>query len=990
MRRKIHKDEDFSSDSDGSSYFSDESDDELEKKNKILILNRFTKQEVFYLLIFIVVVIYLCDLDLNLEGNISYTSDEYVGSNDKEYLYGVYKIENKLDDRNETVIFDLGKQVINPFSNKKGKRSVGCLREECRGLSLEDLVDRNFRIAYKRTSIAQEVINTKVSLMLTDSTDLFKLKNQREDVYKTLIGSQEGRTYISAIEGADSIGGNKGLQLRVKTNYCAEYNEIDFQPRQFRPYKKQECQKLQKYRGFKSFLIKPETGSQGKGISFYRDIDELKSSSTMQKYFPCKTRKMGPSERHIVQEYISSPLLMYGSKFDIRVYLLISSTKPFIVFFHDGYLRRSLSSYDPSSKKKSVFLTNTHFQSSRETFSLSKHVIPFDQFNEYLYKSGNYPKNFLQTAIKPYIKRVSRFVFLAAKERLSQRKGSFQIFGLDFMMDSKLNIHFIEANGYPGFTWSINFDTRQMAADMFDLVFQLNEVPSTMARLTQGNHYGSFELLYSETLPTDINNDDCKFASLMNRQEYFNGVREGVKQLVPITSPYAKVKTEISEAQLLDTIDDCLHKHCKSNKKLISKEARKYKTRMERRFEGLGDEIDTLPTFGQIGALMKQAKAEGCVFNKLNLMPATYRMHEKEECMKMKKYRTITEWVVRDKTTRTVEFFHTQDSFKDKIICPSPQQVIVQKHISRLTIAHKQWDLHFFALIARTDPLLSFVSKGFALEFDINKESRESELMISVEEFQRHLSFEGKTGAHFVDVTVMPFVEELLRTMILSSAQKFKTTTFKPSKNYKVVELVVSIDSSFQLHFIDTIFNPSFTRFTSTSKTLQVESMKQTYFDEIRDDMIELTLQASMSPQLFLAMNRGDGFGNFKLVFNEALERAETKQLDPNICSKFKQKWGPDQKMLKQVNSLHNIQFKTRKANLREFKKYTKIAYEKCRVKSTPTFCTQHSKATRSTFKKRVELYFEKERVDYNETQVEELIIERFEGLSGLNLTDVP
>ena len=45
------------------------------------------------------------------------------------------------------------------------------------------------------------------------------------------------------------------------------------------------------------------------------------------------------------------------------------------------------------------------------------------------------------------------------------------------MLDDKLKLHFIEANGYPGFTWSINFDSRGMVEDLFDLIIEQNELP---------------------------------------------------------------------------------------------------------------------------------------------------------------------------------------------------------------------------------------------------------------------------------------------------------------------------------------------------------------------------------------------------------------------------------------------------------------------------------------------------------------------------------
>lgn len=40
-----------------------------------------------------------------------------------------------------------------------------------------------------------------------------------------------------------------------------------------------------------------------------------------------------------VMEYID-PALLEGHKFDLRTYLLVASLNPFLVFYHDGFVRR--------------------------------------------------------------------------------------------------------------------------------------------------------------------------------------------------------------------------------------------------------------------------------------------------------------------------------------------------------------------------------------------------------------------------------------------------------------------------------------------------------------------------------------------------------------------------------------------------------------------------------------------------------------------------
>jgi len=59
------------------------------------------------------------------------------------------------------------------------------------------------------------------------------------------------------------------------------------------------------------------------------------------------------TENHslIAQAYVNNPLLLdRNNKFDFRVYMLIASTNPFIVYYHDGFIKVSVNSYEKTSE----------------------------------------------------------------------------------------------------------------------------------------------------------------------------------------------------------------------------------------------------------------------------------------------------------------------------------------------------------------------------------------------------------------------------------------------------------------------------------------------------------------------------------------------------------------------------------------------------------------------------------------------------------------
>ena len=77
----------------------------------------------------------------------------------------------------------------------------------------------------------------------TDGTALAALRKSRPDTYAKVVRKAAGSVYLTALEGADAIGGNKGQQLYVKEKFVksfkagggyatCKYNDLNVQPAQ--------------------------------------------------------------------------------------------------------------------------------------------------------------------------------------------------------------------------------------------------------------------------------------------------------------------------------------------------------------------------------------------------------------------------------------------------------------------------------------------------------------------------------------------------------------------------------------------------------------------------------------------------------------------------------------------------------------------------------------------------------------------------------------
>ena len=197
-----------------------------------------------------------------------------------------------------------------------------------------------------------------------------------------------------------------------------------------------------------------------KGVELVNDAEELALRADYENGAQCGIEK----KSYIVQNLVHNPLLLEGSKFDFRVFMLVASTNPLIAYYHDGLLWVSIERYDINGDTKAGFVPNVSFnKSSFETAKTNGtyNGMTYDELNEfstqlmpelqaYLLKKGIInDTEWLNNYLRPELKKAMIHLLRMTHSPFLKHSSVFELYGLDFVVDANLNVWFIEANIFP-------------------------------------------------------------------------------------------------------------------------------------------------------------------------------------------------------------------------------------------------------------------------------------------------------------------------------------------------------------------------------------------------------------------------------------------------------------------------------------------------------------------------------------------------------------
>lgn len=263
------------------------------------------------------------------------------------------------------------------------------------------------------------------------------------------------REYAKIYEGKEKCFDPKSLVpkswLLKEEQECLEFFEIISEP----GYQEELRENGPKY------IRKIAAGShRGKGV----EVVDQKEEAELRTIYENGNKCGKVDKNYMIQEYIQNPLTVDGHKFDFRVYLNIISTDPFIVMFHDGFLKVSLFEYDPLSTNKASHITSSEIskeifkkvEQGDQSFNMTVEELrdyqlwTFTRFHEHLMSVGkvsdpNWIDNFLRPAFRRAMIHVAQMNF----KYLVKNPTIYEMFGVDFMFDDQFNLWFLECNSNP-------------------------------------------------------------------------------------------------------------------------------------------------------------------------------------------------------------------------------------------------------------------------------------------------------------------------------------------------------------------------------------------------------------------------------------------------------------------------------------------------------------------------------------------------------------
>ena len=229
------------------------------------------------------------------------------------------------------------------------------------------------------------------------------------------------------------------------------------------------------------FIVKPVGSSRGRGIRILSDKSEFKHL--------LKKSLIRHGKNYLISRYISKPHLINNKKYDLRVYVLISSLYPLKIYIYkEGLVRFATEDYTKGNYDN-VFIHLTNYSINKQ--NISRYNINNNNNNE---NYQNYSKwsfseyknyfeqnnlidiyNNIMTKVKDIVVKtiISSIDDITADIAFSKKNSLFELYGFDILVDKKFNTWLMEVNVGPSMKCGSQLDKMiktNLVSDIFNII----------------------------------------------------------------------------------------------------------------------------------------------------------------------------------------------------------------------------------------------------------------------------------------------------------------------------------------------------------------------------------------------------------------------------------------------------------------------------------------------------------------------------------------
>ena len=216
------------------------------------------------------------------------------------------------------------------------------------------------------------------------------------------------------------------------------------------------------------WIMKPTSKSQGKGIFIINKLAQVKKWANSQ-------LNKAQRDAYVISRYINDPLLIGGKKFDLRIYVLVTSYRPLKVYvYRHGFARFTTVNYSNEAgdiDNELMHLTNVAIQKHSDGYSHS-HGGKWSLRNLKLYVEGTRGAE-AATKLMADIGWSILHSLKACQNVLINDRHCFECYGYDVMVDTALKPWLLEVNASPSLSTTTPTDKALKTAligDVLDIV----------------------------------------------------------------------------------------------------------------------------------------------------------------------------------------------------------------------------------------------------------------------------------------------------------------------------------------------------------------------------------------------------------------------------------------------------------------------------------------------------------------------------------------